>query len=365
MNIIILTKNCEKYVSGYYHHDINEAFMKKSNCYLYGEGYPGYNRNDTIQDVIAKSPFKKNNVDLVVVGTSWEIQDESVEESDPHARIVLNKLNIPKVFFLNKEYKKLRKKLQYAKKNLFDLVCTVHHNYKKWTAQTGLNFIQLPFAVNLDRFKDFNMPKEYDLGFTGALHQSHTDIRYRIKLKLFKNPVIKTNLGISAVPRRDLLKDKFKTCNIYWSEWGARNILKRVLLPLKTKWAKWEIKAVLRGELLPSRIEYPKFLNLFKVFLSTPGPINIVGTRYFECMAVKTLLFCPESEFYNDTFKEGYNCVMFKKDLANFSENLHSILDDDSERNRLINNAYHDTLSKHTYDIRIESVLKTLALSNK
>lgn len=365
INMIILTKNCEKYVSGYYHHDINEAFMKRSNCYLYGEGYPGYNQNDTIQDVMAKSHFNKNNIDLIVVGTSWEIQDENIKESDPHPHIVLNKLDIPKIFFLNKEYKKLREKLEYAKKNRFDLVCTVHHNYKKWAEQTGLYFIQLPFAVNLDRFKVFKMPKEYDLGFTGALHQDHTDIRYRIKCKLFKNPTIKNSLDINALPMRDLLEDQFKRYDIYWSEWEARNILKRVLLPLKTKWAKWEIKSILTGKLFPSRTEYPKFLNSFKVFLSTPGPISIIGTRYFECIAAKTLLFCPESEFYNNMFREGYNCVMFKKDLSNFSENLHYILANDSERNRITKNAYQDVLSKHNYDTRIERVLKALALSNR
>lgn len=331
MNILILSKNCRKYVSGYYHHDINLAFMKRGNCYLYGERYPGYNLKDTIDDVISKSPFSKNNIDLIVVGTFWENQDEDIEESDPHPNINLKKLDIPKVFFLNKEYKKLEQKLEYAKENRFDLVCTVLHNYKDWAEQTGLNFIQLPFSVNLDRFNDFKLPKRYDFGFTGALHKNYTDIRLRIKKKLFKD-FVRSN------PK--LLCNEFKKYNIFWSEWKAKNILRRFSSLSRTK--------------------YPKFLNSFKVFLSTPGPINIIGTRYFECMATKTLLLCPESKYYNDLFKNRYNCLTFKKDLSDLKEKLDYILLNDSERNRITENAYQDVINNHNYDKRIEKVLRIL-----
>ena len=341
MNIIILTKNYEKYVSGYYHHDINKAFMTKGNCYLYGEGYLKYNKNDTIQDIIAKSPFDEKDIDLIVVSTSWEIQDPQIEESDPHPRINLSTLEIPKVFFLNKEYKKLNKKLKYAKENNFNLVCTVHHDYKKWAEQTGLNFIRLPFAANPERFKDYGLPKKYDFGFTGALHSTYTDIRYEIKCKLFKNPYVKSNLGASVLFRKNPLKEEFRKYKIYWAEWGARNIFGRSLLPPLNR--------------------YPKFLSSFKTFLSTPGPIGIIGTRYFECMAVKTLLFCPESE-HNNIFKDGYNCVTFKEDLYDFDEKVHWILSNDAKRDRIIENAYKDFINNHTYENRIEKVINILGL---
>lgn len=342
MNIIILTKNYEKYVSGYYHHDINQAFMTKGDCYLYGEGYPKYDRNDTIQDVIAKSSFDKGNIDLIVVGTSWEEQNPSIEESDPHPNISLGELNVPKVFFLNKEYKKLDKKLEYAKRNNFDLTCTVHHSSEKWAKKTGLNFLRLAFAADPERFRDYGLPRKYDFGFTGALHKTFTDIRYRIKCILFENPEVKSNLGMEALFKRNPIKEEFKKYQIYWAEWGARGLL--------------------RKSLLPTGIKYSKFLNSFKAFLSTPSAAGLIGTRYFECMAAKTLLFCPESEHYNDMFKERYNCVMFREDLSDFAEKLHYILSDDSERERIIENAYQDFVSNHTYVKRIEKVLKALGL---
>lgn len=337
MNIIILTKNYEEYASGYYHHDINKAFMKKGNCYLYGEGYPKYNKNDTIQDVIAKSPFDKEEINLIVVGTSWEEQDPNIEESDPHPNINLGKVNIPKVFFLNKEYKKLDKKLEYAKKTRFDVVCTVHHSWEEWARKTGLSFLHLPFAADPGRFKDYGLPKKYDFGFTGGLHRSHTDIRYRIKCRLFRNSEIKSNVGMAAIFNRNPIQEEFKEYRIYWAEWGARSLLGK--------------------SLLPTGIKYARFLNSFRAFLSTPSALGYIGTRYFECMATKTLLFCPKSEHYNDMFRDGYNCMMFKKDLSDFAEKLHNILSDDNQRRMIIENAHQDFTSKHTYEKRIEKVL--------
>lgn len=342
MNTIILTKNYEKYISGYYHHDINQAFMKKGNCYLYGEGYPRYNKSDTIQDVIAKSPFDKEEINLIVVGTSWEEQDPNIEESDPHPNIHLGKVNIPKVFFLNKEYKKLDKKLKYAKNNRFDLVCTVHHNWEEWATKTGLSFLHLAFAADAERFKDYGLPKKYDFGFTGALHRSHTDIRYRIKCRLFENPEVKSNVSMEALFKRNPIQEEFKEYRIYWAEWGARGF------PWKS--------------LLPTGIKYARFLNSFKAFLSTPSGAGLIGTRYFECMATKTLLFCPQSEHYNNMFKDGYNCVMFREDLSDFAGKLHYVLSDDRQRERVIENAYQDFISNHTYDRRIGKVLKALGL---
>ena len=345
MNIILLTKNYEKYVSGYYHHDIVNAFNRSGNCHLYGEGYPKYNKEDTIQDVIAKSPFERGEIHLIVVGTSWEDEDSGVEKSDPHPLINLSELEIPKIFFLNKEYKKLDRKLEYAEKNDFDLVCTVHHDYKKWADQTGLHFIQLPFAADPVRFKDFGLPKKYDFGFTGALHVSHTDIRYNIKCILFDNPKIKSNLGLCVLFRKNPIKEKFRKYKIYWAEWGSRSIAGR--------------------SLLPSGIRYAKFLSSFKTFLSTPSATGIIGTRYFECMATKTLLFCPESEYYGDMFKNDYNCVMFKEDLSDFEEKLDYVLSDAAERNRILETAYNDFINNHTYDMRIQKVLSMLKLKTR
>lgn len=342
MNVLILSKNYEKYTSGYYHQDIINSFVRIGNCFLYGEGYPRYDNDDTIEDVIHKSPFEKDDIDLIVVSTSWEMQSPAIEQSDPHPKINLSRIEIPKFFFLNKEYKKIDKKLEYAKENNFDLVLTVHHDYKKWEIETGLKFYQLPFAVDQNRFRDYGLPRQYDFGFTGSLHKTHTDIRYNVKSILFGKDRI-SNIGTSNVFNRNPIKDQFRKYKIYWAEWGAKDLLGR--------------------SLLPSGAKYVNFLNKFKTFLSTPSAIGIVGTRYFECMATKTIVICPDSEHYGGMFKDGVNCVMFKRDLSDFEDKLIYILENDQDRERIRENAHSDFVNNHTYDKRIEEVLSQIDLS--
>lgn len=54
--------------------------------------------------------------------------------------------------------------------------------------------------------------------------------------------------------------------------------------------------------LLPVGEKYLKFLREFKIFLSTPSAKGLIGTRFFEIMASKTLLFIPESTYYDNLF---------------------------------------------------------------
>jgi hypothetical protein len=342
MNILILAANYEQYQSGYYHHDWIRAFTRKGSCCLYGKGYPNYNINDSIEDVIAKSPFAEREIDLIVVSTSWEVQAPSVPESDPHPNINLAHLDIPRVFFLNKEYKKLDAKLRYAKKNRFDLVCTVHHDYEQWAKKTGLRFLHVPFAADPQRFEDFGLPKKYDFGFTGSLHTKWINTRCQIKELLFQDPTVKSNLGIERFLRQNSLRPEFQKYKIYWAEWGARDILGRSLVP--------------HGE------RYARLLNGSRSFLCTPSAIGIINTRYFECMATKTLVLCPKSDYYQGLFKDGHNCLMFDEDLSDFAAKLQHASSESEETKSIVDNAYEEFHRLHTYDRRVESVLRELNL---
>ena len=273
MNIIIFSKNYENYTSGYYHQDFINSFTAVGNCYVYGEGYHNYNPSDNFSDVVAKSPFSNSEIDLVVVGTSWEEQNPNLEHSDPHPKINLKFVKAKKIFFLNKEYKKLAAKLEYAIENKFDLVVTVHHDYNTWAKKTGLEFMRSHFAVDPKRFQFQGITKKYDFGFTGSLHRDYTDIRYVVKSKIFWNLNALTNVGFQATLSNPIKQD-FRKYNIYWAEWGATSF---------------------RRSLLPSGKKYVRFLNKFKTFMSTPSAVGIIGTRFFECMITKTIIMCPSS----------------------------------------------------------------------
>ena len=77
-------------------------------------------------------------------------------------------------------------------------------------------------------------------------------------------------------------------------------------------------------------------------------------------MASKTLLFIPESEFYDGLFKDGVNCCIFKKDLSDFKEKLEYYLSHSDEREKVCENAYQDVMKSHTYEKRIEKIINKL-----
>ncbi|MHA1268782.1 MAG: glycosyltransferase family protein [Candidatus Helarchaeota archaeon] len=342
MNIIILTENYEKYKSGYYHIDFIEPLIKRYNCYLYGNGYPKYNKNDDFNDVIKKSPFKRDEIDLIIVSTTWEIQNEKIKNFDPHPKINLSRFETKKVFFLNKEYKKLEKKFEYIKRNQFDLVCTTNLRYKEWEKEIGYKFLYLPFAVNPKRFNFLNLQKIYDFGFTGSLHTKYIDDRLKLKKLIFKNYRIKTNLRASSIFWNNPIKEEFKKYKIYWAEWGTRNIFWKSLIPTMEK--------------------YNIFLNKFKTFLNTPSAMGIINTRFFECMIAKTLVLCPESNYYNNLIRNNFNAIFYKKDLSDFIEKLELIIFDESKREKITEQAYNDVLKNHTYENRIQLLFHILNL---
>ena len=342
MNVLILSKNYEQYRSGYYHQDIIDSFVKLTNAFVYGPGYSEYSSGDDIDAIIEKSGFSKSNLDLIVCSTSWDV-DTSMTEVDPHPNIDLSKINdIQKIYFLNKEYKKLDLRFDYIKKQKFDLVCTVHPDAKKWEKEIDIPFLHLPFGISLERFQDFGQEKKYDFSFTGGLHKSHTDFRYKVKEQLFDKRFMdmKANRGLSAFMRPSPLKKQYKKYSIYWAEWGSRDFFYRSMLP--------------KGK------NYAEFMNKSKVFLNTPSAIGIFNTRFFELMATKALIFCPKVEDqYMDFLIDGQNCVMFDPDMHDFDEKLIGIIEDDTQRKKIVENAYQDR-RLHSYDSRIKTLLDYL-----
>ena len=189
----------------------------------------------------------------------------------------------------------------------------------------------------MKRFRDYGLKKKYDFSFTGGLHASHTDMRFLVKNELFRNKHIniKSNKGLSALFKYPIKKE-FKLHNIFWAEWGAKDFFYRSLLPTGKK--------------------YGEFMNQSKVFLNTPSAMGIFNTRFFELMATKSLILCPESDSYDGFLRDNENCVMFKKDMTNFKEKYLECIEDEIKRERIINRAFDD-VKNHSYNSRISQLL--------
>ena len=75
------------------------------------------------------------------------------------------KIDVMKVAILNKEYVNLSQKLQFIKKNGFDLAFSHHHDVDAYLKQTGVRFYFLPFGFNQRNFKHEGEIKDIDLMF--------------------------------------------------------------------------------------------------------------------------------------------------------------------------------------------------------
>ena len=107
--------------------------------------------------------------------------------------------------------------------------------------------------------------------------------------------------------------------------------------------------------------EYAKTINRSKIWIATNASHGDVTPRYYEILGSGTLLFCEEiHESYKSVLKDGYNCVSFKTDLSDFKEKLRFYINNDTERNRIVNNALADSVQKFTWFARASKLLEDI-----
>lgn len=329
----------EKYRGALYQQDIIDEMQKQHDVFLYGLGFDNYDEKDNIKDVVAKSGF--DNVDFICVGHGW-LHDKPGEDVDKYPHIKFNKVDIFKILILNKEYSNLDKKLEYIKKNKFDLIFTHHHEVNLYREKTGVPHIFWPFGVNHHVFKDHGLPKDYDLTFTGILRNptfpdKQRDTRIKIQKKLF--------YSIGEV--RLFKKKRYRKYNFFWHGKATSN------LAIK-------INRVLHKEKKLPKDEYLKHLNRCKICINTLSPIDLIGCRYYEAMASKSFAFCEEADVYQGIFEEDKHYVSFKPDLSNFDEKLFYYLENDDKRQEIVENAYEHILKNHTWEERIRQFIRQI-----
>jgi spore maturation protein CgeB len=257
--------------------------------------------------------------DVVVYGYGW-VCDENLD-------FALNsKLDVPgnpkQVLILNKEYKNMDKKIDFIHKNNIDMVFTPHHDYSIWEKQTSTKFYKLPFAANPQIFREWGLEKQYDLGFTGNLFNS----------EYYKSGIMGPEFNnIRERIANELIKPGFSGVSQYL---GGNSYV--------------------HGE------QYGKLINSSKVWLCTPSAIQLVGTRYYDVMGSRSLLFCKESDVYEGLFTPGEHCVTFRDDLSDFSEKLFYYLKNEDARQEIIDNASSRFVDNHTWDHRAEYFLEKI-----
>ena len=328
----------EGYRAASYQRDIIDELARQAKVYYYGPGFNGYDRDDSIDEVLAKVSFEP---DAIIVGHAW-LSDDDGNEVDPHPRLELEKTALPKVAIINKEYVNLDAKLEYVNRNRFDIAFTHHHDINRYSEVTGIEFIFWPFAFDPRIFDYDGEEKTIDVGFSGILQNLNknarqSDIRAMIMKRFF--------FTIFDVP---IAKRKaFQDVEIFWNSISRK------------KTGKYLSQLLNKRQYLKSD-DYAKMMRKTKIYINTLSPMGLVSPRFFECMASQTLIFCEESELYQNFFTDDLY-VTYKKDLSDFREKLLWILSDQSTRNKITDKAFKYVYANHTWEKRVSLLLTKIS----
>ena len=105
--------------------------------------------------------------------------------------------------------------------------------------------------------------------------------------------------------------------------------------------------------------EYGELQRKTKIYLNTLSPMGLVSPRLFENMASRALVLSEESQNYERIFpNECY--VSFRNDLEDFKEKLDFFLLNEKERKKIVDLAFREVMSNHTWEKRITSMLNVI-----
>ena len=287
-----------------YYNEMRKALSQNATVYQYSNWTPKGNDVVNLKSILQACPEEP---DVIIFGFGWT----DCSENRPKSVIGLENCDIPVSIILNKEYAALDKKLEWIKEVNPVAAFTVHHDHKAYQEKTGIPFYQIPFAVNTDVFKNYGVEYTNDFGFSGIIRPEQTD------------------------------------------DWRTK---------IHQKSKDWkDIKFFFTSHRHDSLEQYAKRINATKIWLSTTGPADLVGTRYYEVMASRTtLLVCNRFDrVYDDIIEEDKHCVMFDS-LQELEDKIRYYLKHDNERMEIINNAYNLINEKHTWDHRGKFMISKL-----
>jgi hypothetical protein len=212
---------------------------------------------------------------------------------------------VPLVVLINKEYALMQQKIAWLRQHCVEAALSVHHDVATFQNKSGVPFHRIWFGVDVGLFAQrpslstslfapqSYLPNKsheyvYDLGFTGVVRRDQTNNwRYQIWRNAW--PLLsKRGLRLFSGPR------------------GGVHI------------------GVAHAEINQS--SYIEAMRGSKLWLSTTGPSDLVGTRYFEVMATGVTL-CVCNRMSNELvygslgIKEGRHVVMFST-LAEFVDTV-------------------------------------------
>ena len=260
--------------------------------------------------------------DAIIFGLGW-----FSNENEIYYRKIkgLDEVRIPVICNLHKVANQTKQKINFLRQNNIDMTFMSPGFINRFQSSfKDLNFRLLPFAANQSVFYPSSQEKQIQIGFSGALHS------------VDKNKKIKNGFTEQKAMLRqnmfDIIKKQFQNTNSF-------------------------INTGVSNKLLPEQ-EYANILRNTLIWFATDSPAEEISPRHFEVMLSKTALMCNKiPKAYDNIFIDGENCIEFDDDLNNFESKLSYYLNNQEETLKIIEKAYQDAKSNHTWKHRARNIV--------
>lgn len=336
MEILVFSKNMERYSAAYYQQDFLRELAKQAKCYFYGPGYPGFREGRSMKEVLQLIGGRPN---FIFTGHSF-LNDKPSDPITAFSHPNLREAKLPIAGFINKEYTRLEEKLAYFTQSGHSIVFSHHHAIEDLSRGLPFQPVFSPFGVDLTRFQRGPSKRNFDLGFSGLLrNRGASGVQPEIREEIFRELFV--TLGGLRMTRRW----NHRRLRILWKSWSGNRI--------QDELNRWFLN---NGKL--STDEYVAALKNSLIWLNSPSPLGIVSTRYFECMASGTLVLTHPSSGLERTFPPHvYRTFLGRSDFFTTLDELLSNKDHLAEQAA---EAHHWVAHHGTWELRVKKVLEEL-----
>jgi len=342
MRILLLSNYLQNYHSGYYYLIQELAKTEKIECYNDFDTRRKLLPIDFNVDLLRRANFK--------LGKTWyrlskkcsakkrvrKIK-QAIQEFDPDVVLVMindfflqlnfndcSFISCPKVYLIADIHLARHQHIKCIKKSRFDLVLFVYNWWKnKVGNQVGTKTGWVPHSVNTNVFRDYHMPKLYDVVSAGHSFVRSYPLRYLIRNRLPNVSGLK--FSMPTHPQFRMNRPKFQP--------DTSNFL--------------------------IRERYANFLNQSKMFVFGSGNSNYPVAKYFEDMSSETMVLAP---YPKDGKELGFvpNENFVEIDSNNFVEKIKWYLKHDEERQRIVDCGRETILKYHSVERRAKQLTNFL-----
>lgn len=268
--------------------------------------------------LVRKIKFKP---DVVLFGLGWFSRT-------PYFKHVAGLDRVRTVVYMFKPQCDLNQKLEFCAINKIKLIITPVPDCDAWQSKSGVRTVLFPYGLDTSMFHPRpEIPKKYDVGFSGALHGSRIYSKGAFEVK------------------------------------DMRAHLGHVLHQLKDQGVSvfWKASDHVDTSFINDYAEYAKTINAAKMWLGTLAPFGDVPSRHFQVLGSGTLLLCqrvPAS--YRSIFRDGENCIEFDDTLKDFENKVRYYMAHPEELQAIVDTATREAHTLHSWEQRVTTLLSMI-----